>query len=133
MPYRRHSLRSILSSALLAFALLLAFAAVPGMQGAQPQDRMPVGNPFPPMLSGDPDPGPRLPNPKRAQANSREMLQQNQREIKEDIEQLCAMAQQLKEQSDKTNSADVLSVSLVKKAKKIEKLAKKIGNLARRH
>jgi hypothetical protein len=51
--------------------------------------------------------------------------------MKKDIDQLYAMVQQLKRQSDNTNSAQVLSLGLVHQAEKIQDLAKKIGNLAK--
>ena len=133
MHDNHRSLPSIFASALLAFVLLFAIAAVPGMTGAQPQDRMPGGNPFPPMISGEPDFEPSLPNPKLDEANAERILQQNQQEMKKDIQQLCTLAQQLKQESDKTDSTGILSVSLVKKTKKIEKLAKKINKLASGH
>jgi hypothetical protein len=59
------------------------------------------------------------------------MLQENQKEMKKDIDQLYAMVQQLKRQSDNTNSAQMLSLGLVHQAEKIQDLAKKIGNLAK--
>lgn len=64
-------------------------------------------------------------------ANARPVLEHNQEEIQQDIRKLYSLAQQLKQQVDKTKSADVLSLNLVDNAKKIEDLAKQIKNLAK--
>lgn len=56
---------------------------------------------------------------------------QNQKQIQKDAQKLYALAGELKEQVEKPDSANVLSLSLVDKAKEIEKLAKQIANLMR--
>lgn len=73
---------------------------------------------------------PRLAAPDPA-ANPKPMLTHNQEEIQEDIKKLYLLAEQLKKQADNTNTANVLSLSLVDNAKKIEDLAKQIKNLAK--
>lgn len=55
----------------------------------------------------------------------------NEQEIRASVQQLYAMVSELKAEIDKTNSNMVLSVSLVKRAQEIEKLAKKIRNQAK--
>lgn len=55
----------------------------------------------------------------------------NQREIRSDVEKLYKMISDLKQQIETTDSANTLSVSVVKKAHEIEKLAKEIKNLAK--
>jgi hypothetical protein len=64
-------------------------------------------------------------------ANAKLWLNQNEKEMKRDVQKLCALADQLKQQVDKTDSTGVLSLDLVDQAKKIEDLAKHIRNLAR--
>jgi len=59
------------------------------------------------------------------------MLEQNEKNIKKDIEKLYELATQLKNEAEKTDSANVLSVPLIKKAEEIEKLAKQIKERAR--
>ncbi|MFY9584828.1 MAG: hypothetical protein WAR21_10100 [Candidatus Acidiferrales bacterium] len=59
------------------------------------------------------------------------MLKMNQKDIKRDVQRLFELAEELKKEVDKTNSAEVLSVSLVRKTEEIEKLAKHIRSLAR--
>ena len=56
---------------------------------------------------------------------------QNQIQIKEDIAKLCEMASELKADVERTDASSTLSVSLVKKAEQIEKIAKQIKNLAK--
>jgi hypothetical protein len=57
-------------------------------------------------------------------------LKRSQQQIKDDVEKLFTLAQNLKEQVEKTDSAAVLSVSLVESTKQIESLAKQIRSLA---
>jgi len=56
------------------------------------------------------------------------ILEENQKEIKKKVEKLFELATELKEQVDKTDSSKVLSLSLVRKAEEIEKLAHEIKN-----
>ena len=55
----------------------------------------------------------------------------NQKELREDVSRLYGMVSDLKEQVEQTDANSMLSVSLVKKAQQIEKLAKQIRDLAR--
>lgn len=56
---------------------------------------------------------------------------QNQRQLRSDVGKLYELVSDLKEQVEKTDASATFSVSLVKKAQQIEKLAKQIKNLAR--
>jgi hypothetical protein len=56
---------------------------------------------------------------------------QNQKQIQKDVQKLYALAGELKDQVEKADSANVLSLTLVDKAKEIEKLAKQIAILMR--
>ncbi|HKF52289.1 MAG TPA: hypothetical protein VKB26_08250 [Candidatus Acidoferrales bacterium] len=58
-------------------------------------------------------------------------LRQNQRDIRKDVDQLFSLAQELKNLADKNDAATELSVNLLQKTEEIEKLAKKIHDLAR--
>lgn len=58
-------------------------------------------------------------------------LRQNQREIRKDVDQLFSLAQDLKTLAEKNDAAVELSVNLIQKTEDIEKLAKKIRDLAR--
>jgi hypothetical protein len=58
-------------------------------------------------------------------------LEENEKDIKKKVEKLFQLATELKDEVDKTDSAKVLSVGMVKKAEEIEKLAKDIKSRAK--
>lgn len=58
------------------------------------------------------------------------ILKKNQQEIVDDTKKLFALASELKEQVDKTDSVNILSLPIVRKTKEIEDLAKHIHSLA---
>jgi len=114
---RRSFLRLFVPGAIFAGAALLdAQAAKPDRQPSRqfPQD-------VPPQSALPPVPKP----PSKVQ------LKKNQREIKRDVDRLFSLAQDLKEEAGKTDTVMVLSVAFVQKTEEIEKLAKKIRDLAR--
>lgn len=61
----------------------------------------------------------------------RELLKENQKNLRHDADRLLHLAQELKDEADKTEQTDVLSLSLVHKAEEVEKLARQIKGLAR--
>ena len=66
--------------------------------------------------------------------NPKAIEMQNQKELKElraNVLKLYDMVLELKEQVEKTNANSALSLSVMKKAQQIEKLAKQIKNLTR--
>ena len=58
-------------------------------------------------------------------------LEENEKSIKQKVEKLFQLATELKEEVDKTDSAKVLSLAMLKKAEEIEKLAKDIKSRAK--
>ena len=62
--------------------------------------------------------------------DSKAMLEANQKDIKKNIEKLYQLASELKAEVEKTDSVQVLSVVMLKKAEEIEKLAKGIRSRA---
>jgi len=58
--------------------------------------------------------------------------QQNQLEIRLQVQRLYAMATELKDEVDNTNSNTVLNLAVLKRAQKIEKLAKEIRDRAKK-
>lgn len=62
---------------------------------------------------------------------SKIQLLERQKQIRAYVARLYEMAADLKSEVEKTDATAILSVSLVKKAHEIEKLAKEIKNLAR--
>jgi hypothetical protein len=58
-------------------------------------------------------------------------LKEDQKLLRRDVDHLLELAKDLKDESDKTPETDVLSLSLVKKAEDIEKLARQIRDRIR--
>jgi hypothetical protein len=67
------------------------------------------------------------PNSKEA----KEILKQNQRQIQDNVEKIYKLAEELKDEVEKTDASNTLSLPMVQKAEQIEKLAKQVKNLAR--
>jgi hypothetical protein len=80
-----------------------------------------------PDASGSAAP-PDMPVPRR---DPKEQLKENQKNLRRDADRLLQLAQELKDEADKTEQTDVLSLSLVHKAEEVEKLARQIKGLAR--
>jgi hypothetical protein len=58
-------------------------------------------------------------------------LKEEQKTLRRDVDHLLQLSKDLKEEVDKTPETDVLSLSLVKKAEDIEKLARQIKDRIR--
>ncbi len=86
-------------------------------QSKQPPPQPPFGQ------QGPPEEGPKFDN--------KRILKHNQDQIQQDVERLYTLAGQLKEQVEKTDSVEVLSLALVQKADEIERLAHQIRSLAK--
>jgi hypothetical protein len=67
----------------------------------------------------------------KAQPTAKPALAANDKDIKKNVEKLFQLASELKTEVDKTDSAQVLSLALVRKAEEIEKLAKEIRSRAK--
>jgi hypothetical protein len=111
-----------LSTALLALPAALTFARTPTPQQAQ-SPSLPGQDTTPRNAPGTPDP-PALTDPKA-------MLKEHQQKIHDDVEKLYALAGDLKDEVEKTQTEHVLSLPMIQKAEQIEKLAKQIKTFAR--
>jgi hypothetical protein len=90
---------------------------------AQSPDSRPIDDPV--SKPGEEKlPPPPLGSPKAA-------LQDNEKNLKKKVEKLFQLASELKEEADKTDSINVLSIAMLKKADEIEKLAKDIKTRAK--
>jgi hypothetical protein len=120
---RRIFLRSLLPVSLFAGASVTALSSALGLtqQGSNPPVHVPPANPNPNV--------PVAPPPFRTPTHAE--LRKNQQEITKDVDELFTLAQQLKRQADKSDASEELSVALIDKTEQIEKLAKKIRDLAR--
>ncbi|HEV2289890.1 MAG TPA: hypothetical protein VGR81_13180 [Candidatus Acidoferrales bacterium] len=119
---RRFFLAAVISSATAVGATLLTTRLAEGQNGHP----LPTGPQILPSNSDRPGTAPAVP-PLRTRA----ILEANQKEIKKDVDQLFSLAQDLKTQTEKVDSSQVLSVAFVDKTQQIEKLAKRICDLAR--
>ena len=86
--------------------------------------------PVPPPLSRR-DPSDRDEPPNPPPGAKKAVLEQNQKDIKKDIERLYELASELKTEVEKTDATAVLSLAMVKKAEEFEKLAKQIKDHAK--
>jgi hypothetical protein len=121
---RRHLLTALFGVAgVLAVEPLLSGlqAPPPGSGGAVRAKVYPNGR-DPNVMTGIDDPS--RPDPKA-------IARANQIEIRTDIAKLYDMVSELKEQVEKTDPTATLSLSVVKKAQQIEKLAKQIKDRAK--
>jgi hypothetical protein len=115
---------AVLLAALATLALVSSAQstkATPSPPQPRPSPNAPNPN-FPPGLNG---PAVKGPDPKA-------LDKQNQEELQSDIEKLYALAFVLREQMKMTNSSSTMSVTIVKQAQQIEKLAKEIKDRAKR-
>ena len=86
--------------------------------------QVPGSRPQNPQQQKDDDANMPKPDPKM-------MLTANEKEIKKNVEKLYELASELKTEVEKTDSVKVLSLSMLKKAEEIERLAKEIKSRAK--
>ena len=82
-----------------------------------------------PLNNADPKSGDE--SPSFPPGSRKAALEENERNIKKKVEKLFQLATELKDEVDKTDSAKVLSVAMLKKVEEIEKLAKDIKSRAK--
>ncbi len=119
MNRERRSFLGLLAPAVLALPALSAGGGSASQRPSAGQGR--AQGPSPKQTEPPPAPKP----------DTRGILKANQKDIKRDVDRLAELAQELKQEVEKTDSAEVLSLPLVRKAEEIEKLAKHIKSLAR--
>jgi len=93
------------------------------------QDNGRIIKPHPYPDGRDPSAPPVLDSPSPINPKAIEM--QNQKELRANVSKLYDMVLELKEQVERTDANSTLSLSVMKKAQQIEKLAKQIKNLTR--
>jgi len=113
--------RSVVLSLVLTLVGLRELLARQWEQFPNPQRTLPPR----PLPKGSTDAGP-TPRP-----DPKEILKENLKNLRRDVDQLVQLAQDLKTEADKTNETDVLSLTLIHEAGEIEKLARQIKSLAR--
>jgi hypothetical protein len=93
-------------------------------QGRGSQSPLPL--PHPPD-----NPETKEPESPTAKSATKAVLEANDKDIKKNVEKLYTLASELKAEVEKTDSVQVLSLGLVKKAEEIEKLAHDIKSRAK--
>ena len=117
---RRNLLTTFAAAATILAARPLFLAA---QMHPQPVPSPNAPNPNFPHRIGDPEP--------TTGTDPKAIDKQNQAEIRSEVQKLYDLVSELKEQVDKTDASSTLSLSLVKKAQQIEKLAKQIKDRAK--
>jgi hypothetical protein len=120
---RRCFLTTVIPSAVLAGAALLT-APLAGGQSGHPV-------PTDPRMLPPPNPDQPGTTPGTLPPRTKAILEADQQEIKKDVDQLFSLVQDLKTQTEKVDTSQVLSVAFIDKTQQVEKLAKKICDLAR--
>ncbi|HXY25725.1 MAG TPA: hypothetical protein VEI73_13810 [Candidatus Acidoferrum sp.] len=118
--------------------LILTIAGIAGSLTLEPLARSFQGPGVRPLPQPKPSPNapdPHVPNgmdgPQPTVGDGKAVAVANQKELRDDVTRLYGIVSELKEQVQRTDSSAMLSVSLVKKAQQIEKLAKQIKELAK--
>jgi hypothetical protein len=124
--------RQCLSPTLLLIAVLAGWTFPAGFtgQGGKPPAAAP--HPHPPAPAFSQEPAPQNPDfpPDMVKKQKKELLKENFEKMKSDAGELVELAKSLQADLDKSNE-NVLSLKVVDRAEKIEKLAKKIKEIAR--
>ena len=118
------SRRRMLMTLFGAAGVLAAGPLLPGLQ-------RPSAQPLPSPNAPDPHVPTGLDRPNVGSSETRTTNPDNAKQIKTDVEKLYDLASELKQQVETTDVNSLMSVTFVKKAQQIEKLAKHIKDLAK--
>lgn len=90
-------------------------------------------NPFPtpPESAETPNPAEVAAAKSNPQNSKRAALQQNEKEFRAEVDRLCQLASELKQEVDKTVTTEVFSVQMYKRTEEIEKVAKMLKGKAK--
>jgi len=70
-------------------------------------------------------------DPKLDSKQAKMLLEQNQKDMKKNIERLFQLASELKDEVEKTDATTMLSIAMLRKTEEIEKLARSIRDRAK--
>jgi hypothetical protein len=114
--------------------ILMMFAGVTGFLAAEPilsGQQSTYRRPTQPKPSAEPPSPQHIPDLSGTNSSKSAIDPQTQNELRVKIEKLYELVNELKEQIEKTDATTTLSVSVVKQAHEIEKLAKQIKDRAK--
>jgi hypothetical protein len=127
MDANKRNFLTVMIPMALGVPLGLFSSGIASAQNGLPARPEPAQNPVAPKIS-QPMPSDEIkPNSKE----TKDILKQNQRQIKENVERIYKLAEELKDEVEKTDATNTLSLPMIQKAEQIEKLAKQVKNLAR--
>lgn len=109
-------------------ALLSSFLALPGGIFARQNPPTPPPKPEPGYT---PNPAEVYAHPAGAAAAKRARLLENEKQFRQGVERLYQLTSDLREELEKTPTADVFSLHIVKETEEIEKLAKSLRSKAK--
>lgn len=126
-PRRGHVEFSLYTGILILLLTASSGAAAPGSPGQFNAGPNPMHQSPRPMLPENVEPQPDVPplSPAANVKRQRDLLKSNYEKLKQEADELAGLAKSLQDDLD-TSNPDVLSLKVVQKAEKIEKLAKKI-------
>lgn len=113
------------------FAIILAGLVAPHLFFAEQRSAPKPPQPRPSPNAPNPNYPPGLEGPQAKGPDTKAIDRQNQAELRSEIEKLYALASELREEVNQTDGRSVLSLSVVKRAQQIEKLAKDIKDRAK--
>jgi hypothetical protein len=102
----------------------LSLAASAGALWAAQQG--PPPSQFPPQF-----PPPESPEPGRSHKRDRAILKANHEAIAKDVSRMSELVDALQKQLKESDTADILSIDMIRKSEEIEKLAKQVRDLVR--
>ncbi|MGA2811180.1 MAG: hypothetical protein ABSG16_07260 [Candidatus Acidiferrum sp.] len=127
MLHRGRRFLSRISLAAAITGLLVGFAVAPALFSAAQKPPQPIPSPNAPAASFPPGMnGPGIKDP-----DAKVLDRENQAQVKAEIEKLYALVFELRETVKQTDANSTLSLTVVKKAQAIEKLAKDIKDRAK--
>jgi hypothetical protein len=124
---KRKFLTVVIPAALGMRLGLFCRAGFADAQNTLPSRPQSTQSPGPPPINQPTPSEPGKPNTKETE----EILKKNQLQIEENVEKIYKLAGELKDEVEKTDAANTLSLPMIQKAEQIEKLAKQVKNLAR--
>jgi hypothetical protein len=113
---------------LVSAGLLSSSLALPGQIFAAQNPPTPPPKPQPGYT---PNPAEVYSHPEEAAAAKRARLLENEKEFRQGVERLYQLASDLRDELQKTPTADVFSLHIVKETEQIEKLAKSLKSKAK--
>jgi hypothetical protein len=115
-------------------SLIHGFAVFTGLSAAAPLLFARQMNQTPQPIPSPNAPNPRFPNgmngPNPTGPDQKAIDKSQAAQLRTDVDKLFALVTDLRQEVSLTSNADVLSLSVLKKAKEIEKLAKQVKDLA---